>query len=67
MAEVLFCDPINEYTFRWSLSDETLGNEISKLSGKILQFPTDFFASETLVNVEVKVLNKNSEVMGSVS
>lgn len=71
VAEVLFCDPINEYTFQWSLSNGVLENEISKLSGKRLQLSADILQRQALslqfVKIDVKVLNKNSEVMSSVS
>lgn len=63
VAEVLFCDAVNEYTYEWKL-----GNELqSRLKGKILQLPTNFYNGEILLSVEVKVLNTKAEVMGSVS
>lgn len=63
VAEVIFCEPSNDYTFQWFLGNVRQ----TRLNGKVLQLPANYYTSETQTNVEVKIVNANGEVMGSVS
>lgn len=66
MADVAFCDPINNYTFKWEL-DGFDSTEIGSVIGNALWLPSGTFKAGTQFQVVVKVLNADSLTMASVS
>lgn len=66
VADVAFCDPITNHTFKWEL-DGFDSAEIGSVIGSLLWLPSGTFKSGTQFEVVVKVLNAESLTMASVS
>lgn len=66
VADVAFCDPINNYTFKWEL-DGFESAEVGFVIGNALWLPSGTFKAGTQLQVVVKVLNADSLIMASVS
>lgn len=66
VADVSFCDPINNYTFKWELDGFDLV-EVGSVIGNSLWTPPRTFKAGTQLQVVVKVLNADSLVLASVS
>lgn len=66
VAEVTFCEPVNDFSFRWKIVGHEL-SEVESVSGNSLKLPSGLFKPGKLVEVIVAVLNKESLTMASVS
>jgi hypothetical protein len=63
VAEVSFCDPINDFSYRWVI--EGL-DEVETIQGSNLQLPAGMLEAGKVVNVVVKVLNSEGNAMATV-
>lgn len=59
VAEVSFCVPTNDFTFRWQISDMNI-SDVEDISGDSLRLPQGVLQAGKLVEVSVAVLNKES-------
>lgn len=66
VAEATFCDPINDFSFRWKIAGLDL-NELENVSGNSLNLPAGVLKPGMNVEVLVAVLNNESFTMASVS
>lgn len=67
VAEVMFCDPINEFTYSWSIQDFNSDSiDLSKITGNVLKLPPKTFKAGQSVVLIAKLLNKDSLVMAQV-
>jgi hypothetical protein len=66
VASVLFCNPINDYSFRWKISGAS-STEVENMIGNTLRLPPGFLHSGELIEVIVTVVNNESLTMSSVS
>lgn len=69
VAEVTFCEQINDYYFRWNVSG--LSPDIYKnyfdVKSNFLQLPPDTLTSGKTYNLSVVLYNNQSLMLGSVS
>lgn len=69
VAEVTFCDPINDYYFRWNISG--LPSDIYKnyfdVKSNYLQLPAGTLKSGKSYGLSVVLFNNESLTLGSVS
>lgn len=63
VAEVSFCDPINDFSYRWTL--EGL-NELGSITGSSLRLPMDILVAGQAFNLVVSVLNGDGKAMATV-
>lgn len=66
MAEVSFCDPINDFTFKWKI-DGLDSTEIAGIKENSLRLPAGTFEAGKFVEVGLSLLNKELLTMASVS
>lgn len=66
VAEVSFCDPINDFTYRWKVDGLEL-REIDEVLGNSLKLPAGTLASGKSMEVTVTALNSDNLTLASVS
>lgn len=66
VAEVSFCDPLNDFTFKWKI-DGLTESEIEGIEGNSLKLPAGTFKAGQFIEVAVALLNNESLTMASVS
>lgn len=66
VAEVSFCDPINDFTYRWKVDGLEL-REIDEVLGNSLKLPAGTLASGKSMEVTVTALNSDNLTLTSVS
>lgn len=65
VAEVSFCDPINDFSYKWSISGASV-SEIETVSGNSLKLPPGTFETGKLISVTVTILNNENLAMAKV-
>lgn len=63
VAEVSFCDPINDFSYRWSIAGET----ITGIAGNALKLPVGTYSTGQFFELVVTVLNNESLTLATVS
>lgn len=66
VADVSFCDPINDFTFKWQI-DGLASSSAAENPGNSLKLPAGTFEAGKLIQVTVVLLNNESLTMASVS
>lgn len=66
VAEISFCNPNNDYTYRWQI-DGFESSEIGNVLGNSLKLPGDSFDAGKSIVVTVNALNNESLTMATVS
>jgi hypothetical protein len=66
VAEVLFCNATNQYTYQWQFNDESLNKKFQNIRGKYLKIAPGNTTSK-LIRVDVKLWNNEKKLMGIVS
>lgn len=66
VAEVLFCNATNQYTYQWQFDDEILNQKSQNIKGKYLKFATGNMTSKSS-RLVVKLWNDKHQLMGTVS
>lgn len=66
VAKVSFCDPINDYSFKWKIIGSD-GNEAESFSGNFMRLPSGFLQPGQHVEIFVAAMNNESLTMASVS
>lgn len=66
VADVSFCDPINDLKFKWQI-DGLASSSAEENPGNSLKLPAGTFEAGKLIQVTVVLLNNESLTMASVS
>lgn len=66
VADVSFCDPINDFAFKWKIQG-LAESEVEEIKGNSLKLPAGTFKAGQLIEVAVTLLNNESLIMASVS
>ncbi|KAG5675114.1 hypothetical protein PVAND_005043 [Polypedilum vanderplanki] len=69
VADVLFCEPVNDYYYKWEIKgmskeDE---NDYLNIKGSYLMLPSSVLDADTFYEVSVTIYNNKSEAMASLS
>jgi hypothetical protein len=69
VAEVLFCEPVNDYFYKWRVKGMSAQDESEYLDvrGSTLQLPSGVLSADTFYEVGVTIFNNKSQAMASVS
>lgn len=70
VADVLFCDPINDYFYKWTLNGGTsdeFAEEYLRTKGSVLKLPSDVLDGDKEYEIVVTIYNNNSLAMATVS
>lgn len=65
VAEVSFCDPINDFSFRWKITGLD-ANGIEDVTGNSLKLPPGMLKGGSSLQVTVTVVNNDSLTMATV-
>lgn len=66
VAEVSFCNPINDFTYQWSVGGLN-SSDVESILGSSLRLPPGTIASGESITITVKILNNEALAMASVS
>lgn len=68
VADVLFCDPINDYYYQWKVDGLIAADEdYFNVRGSSFILPAGLLNMDTVYEVRVTIFNNQSEAMASVS
>lgn len=66
VAEVSFCNTINDFTYQWSVG-ELNSSDVESISGSSLRLPPGTITSGKSITITVRILNNEALTMASVS
>lgn len=65
VAELLFCDPTNDFSFRWQINGMNITG-IDDVTGNMLRLPVRILGAGNFIELAVTVLNNESQSLAKV-